>query len=145
MLPRRLKAIYWEMGISHKSDSSSIHSSSEDLSPQDEGVSQPLHEAPLPANLPANQEQAIDQFMVEWFASDEVNNMSGNPKNERVNVDNPHSPDTARGQKHWQEARAHARTPIFQGARLSHLAAILDLLNIQAKYKASNTMLSNIF
>jgi hypothetical protein len=143
MLPRRLRATYREMGIPHKSVSSSTHSSSEDLSSQDKGVSQPLHEAP--ADLPANQEQAIDQFMVDWFASDEVNNMSSNPKDERVNVDNPHFPNTARGQKRWQEARAHARTPIFQGARLSRLAAILELLNIQAKHKASNTMLSDIF
>jgi hypothetical protein len=95
MLPRRLRATYREMGIPHKSDSSSTHSSSEDLSLQDEGVSQPLHEAPLPADLPANQEQAIDQFMIDWFASDEVNNMFGNPEDERVNVDNPHFPDTA--------------------------------------------------
>jgi hypothetical protein len=88
--------------------------------------------------LPANQEQAIDQFMVDWFASDQVNNMSSNLEDERVNVDNPHFPDIARGQKHWHEARAHARTSIFQGARLSRLAAILWLLNIQAKHKASN-------
>jgi hypothetical protein len=113
MLPRRLKAIYREMGIPHKSDSLSTHFSSEDLSPQDEGVSQPLHEAPLPANLPANQEQAMDQFMVDWFASDQVNNMFGNPEDERANVDNLHFSNTAQGQKHWQEARAHARTPIF--------------------------------
>jgi hypothetical protein len=71
--------------------------------------------------------------------------MSGNPKDEQVNVDNPHFADIAQGQKHWQEARAHARTPIFQGARLSRLAAILGLLNIQAKHKTSNTMLSDIF
>jgi hypothetical protein len=58
------------MGIPHKLDSSSIHSSSEDLSPQDEGVSQPLHEAPLPSDLPAIEEQAMDQFMVDWFARD---------------------------------------------------------------------------
>jgi hypothetical protein len=79
MLSRMLRATYREMGIPYKSCLSSTHSSSEDLSPQDESVSQPLHEALLPANLPANQEQAMDQFMVDLFASDHVNNMSGNP------------------------------------------------------------------
>ncbi len=41
--------------------------------------------------------------------------------------------------------QAHAQTPIFQGARLSRLAAILGLLNIQVKHKASNTLLLDIF
>ncbi len=50
MLPQRLKATYQEMGMQHKSDSSSTHSSSNDLSAHDEGDSQPVQEAPLPAN-----------------------------------------------------------------------------------------------
>jgi hypothetical protein len=49
------------MGMPHKSNSSSTHSSSNDLSAHDEGVSQPIHDAPLPAN----QEQAMDDFMVD--------------------------------------------------------------------------------
>jgi hypothetical protein len=49
------------MGMPHKLDSSSTHSSSNDLSIHDEGVSQLVHEAPLPAN----QEQAMDDFMVD--------------------------------------------------------------------------------
>jgi hypothetical protein len=49
------------MGMPHKSDSSSTHSSSNDLSAHDEGVSQLVQEAPLPAN----QEQAMDDFMVD--------------------------------------------------------------------------------
>jgi hypothetical protein len=48
------------MGMPHKSDSSSTYSSSHDLSAHD-GVSQPVHETPLPAN----QEQAMDDFMVD--------------------------------------------------------------------------------
>ncbi len=56
MLPRRLRTTYREMGMPHKSDSSS-----NDLSAHDEGVSQPVQEAPLPAN----QEQAMDDFMVD--------------------------------------------------------------------------------
>jgi hypothetical protein len=53
--------------------------------------------------------------------------------------------DNGSGKRQRQEAEAHARTPIFQGARLSHLLAILGLLNIQAKHKASNTILWDIF
>jgi hypothetical protein len=60
MLPQSLRATYREMGMPHKSNLSSTHSSSNDLSAHDEGVSQPVHEAPLPAN----QEQAMDDFMV---------------------------------------------------------------------------------
>jgi len=125
----------------HKSDSSSTHSSSNDLSAHDESVSQPVQEAPLPAD----QEQAMDDFMVDWFGLDIVDDMFGNPHDEGANTDDPRHQHTAQGQRQWQEAEAHAQTPIFQGARLSCLAAILGLLNIQAKHKASNTMLSDIF
>jgi hypothetical protein len=129
------------MGMPHKSYSSSTHSSSNDLSAHDEGVSQLVHEAPLPAN----QEQAMDDFMVDWFGLDRIDDMFGNRHDEGANVDDPRCQHTAHGQRQWQEAEAHAQTPIFQGARLSCLAAISGLLNIQAKHKASNTMLSDIF
>jgi hypothetical protein len=46
------------MGMPHKSDSSSNDLSAHD---EDEGVFQPVQEAPLPAN----QEQAMDDFMVD--------------------------------------------------------------------------------
>ncbi len=141
MLPRRLRATYREMGMPHKSDSSSTHSSSNDLSAHDESVSQPVQEAPLPAN----QEQTMDDFMVDWFGLDIIDDMSGNPHDEGANVDDPRHQHTAQGQRQWQEAEAHAQTPIFQGARLSRLAAILGLLDIQAKHKASSTILSDIF
>jgi hypothetical protein len=49
------------MGMPHKSDFSSTHSSPNDLSTHDEGVFQPVQEAPLPTN----QEQAMDDFMVD--------------------------------------------------------------------------------
>ncbi len=126
MLPRRLRATYWEMGMPHKSDSSSTHSSSNDLSAHDEGVSQLVHEAPLPIN----QEQAMDDFMVDWFGLDRVNDMSGNPHDEGANANDPRRQHTTQGQRQWQEVEAHAQTPIFQGARLSRLTTILGLLNI---------------
>ncbi len=95
MLPRRLRATYREMGMPHKSDSSSTHSSSNDLSTHDGGVSQPVQEAPLPAN----QEQAMDDFMVDWFGLDIVDDMSGNPHVEGANVDVPHHQHTTQGQQ----------------------------------------------
>ncbi len=101
------------MGMPHKSDSSSTHFSSNDLSTHDEGVSQLVHEA----SLLANQEQAMDDFMVDWFGLDIVDDMSGNPHDEGANADVLHHQHIAQGQRQWQEAEAHVRTPIFQGAR----------------------------
>jgi len=79
------------MGMPHKSNSSLTHSSSNDLSAHDEGVSQPVHEAPLPAN----QEQVMDDFMVDWFELDRVDDMSGNPHDEGANADDPRRQHTA--------------------------------------------------
>jgi hypothetical protein len=81
------------MGMQHKSDSSSTHYSSNDLSAHDEGVFQPIQEAPLPAN----QEQAMDDFMVDWFGLDIVDDMSGNPHDEGGNADDPCHQHTAQG------------------------------------------------
>jgi hypothetical protein len=83
------------MGMPHKSDSSSNHSSLNDLSAHDEGVSQLVQEAPLPAN----QEQAMDDFMVDWFRLDIVYDMFGNPHDEGANVDDPRHQHTTQGQR----------------------------------------------
>ncbi len=91
MLPQRLRGTYREMGMPHKSNSSSTHFSSNDLSAHDEGVSQPVQEAPLPAN----QEQAMDDFMVDWFGLDIVDDISGNAHDEGANADVPHHQHTA--------------------------------------------------
>jgi hypothetical protein len=40
--------------------------------------------------------------------------MSGNPHDEGANADVPHHQHIAQGQQQWQEAEAHARTPIFK-------------------------------
>jgi hypothetical protein len=109
MLPRRLRATYWKMGMPQKSNLSSTDSSSHDFSSRDESVSQQLHEAPLLAN----HDQAMDQFMVDWLADDQIDDMSANPYHEPTNKNNAHCRDTAQGQRHWQEAKAHAQTPIF--------------------------------
>jgi hypothetical protein len=83
------------MGMPHKLDSSSTHSSSNDLSACDEGVSQLVHEAPLPAN----QEQVMDDFMVDWFGLDKVDGVSGNPHDKGANADDPRRQHTAQGQR----------------------------------------------
>jgi hypothetical protein len=90
----------------HKSDSSSTHSSSNDLSAHDEGVSQPLQEAPLPTN----QKQVMDDFMVEWFGLDIVDDMFGNPHDEGANADDPRHQHTAQGQRQWQKAKTCSNT-----------------------------------
>jgi hypothetical protein len=141
MLPRRLRATYREMSMPQQSNSSSTDSSSHEFSSGDEGVFQPLHEAPLLAN----HDQAMDHFMVDWLADDQIDDMFANPYHEPANVNIAYFLDIAQGQWHWHEAKAYARTPIFYGARLSCLATILGLRNIQGKHQENNTMLSDIF
>ena len=48
-------------------------------------------------------------------------------------------------EKLWDEAKHHAEARIYDGARLSRLSSILEILNLQAKYKASNVMLDDLF
>jgi hypothetical protein len=61
--------------------------------------------------------------------------MFGNPHDEGANADDPRHQHSAQAQRQWQEAKAHAQTPIFQGARLSHLAAILGLFSYYPRAK----------
>ncbi len=132
MLPWRLRATYWEMGMPHKLDSSSTHSSSNDLSIHDEGVSQLVHEAPLPAN----QEQAMDDFMVDWFGLDKVDDMFGNPHDEGANANDPHHQHIAQGQRQWQEAGTCSNT-YFSGCKVkpfsSHIGVVKHPSKTQGK------------
>jgi hypothetical protein len=50
----------------------------------------------------------MDDFMVDWFGLDIVDDMSGNPHDEGANANVPHHQHTAQGQRQWQEAEAHA-------------------------------------
>ncbi|CAN5966630.1 unnamed protein product [Sphagnum jensenii] len=68
------------------------------------------------APLPANQKQAMDDFMVDWFGLDIIDDMFGNPHDEGANADDPRHQHTAQAQRQWQEVKAHAQTPIFQDA-----------------------------
>jgi hypothetical protein len=42
-----------------------------------------------------HQEQAMDDFMVDWFGLDIVDDMSGNPHDEGANADDPRHQHTA--------------------------------------------------
>jgi hypothetical protein len=44
----------------------------------------------------------MDDFMVDWFGLDIVDDMSSNPHDERANVDDPRHQHTAQGQRQWQ-------------------------------------------
>ena len=139
MLPRRLRTTYREMEVQQGEESSSTHSSSSNSSADDEDASPPLDEV-----MP-DQDSAMDDFMADWFGVHGEDEMSGLPLHGEESAYDPRPQHTPEGQQQWKAAEGHARTPIFEGARLSRLAAILGLLNIQAKHKASNTMLSEIF
>src|SRR5450759_4804684 len=139
MLPRRLRTTYREMEVQQEEESSSTHSSSSNSSADDEDASPPLDEV-----MP-DQDSAMDDFMADWFGVHGEDEMFGLPLHGEESAYDPRPQHTPEGQQQWKAVEGHARTPIFEGARLSRLAAILGLLNIQAKHKASNTMLSEIF
>jgi hypothetical protein len=82
-----------------------------------------------------DEEEAMDEIMTNYFPDEEMtyegesrHPQSGHPR-ERL----------------WKEAQQHAEARIFEGARLSRLSAILQILNLQARYKASNIMLDDLF
>ncbi|CAM6084234.1 unnamed protein product [Calypogeia fissa] len=117
---------------SSPSDSSSFHGEQE--------------EAPQTTDqVMLDQDRAMDDFMVDWFGADNEDGVVGDIPDFHDIPNDPRPQHTPWGQQQWEKAKQHARTPIFEGARLSHLSAILGLLNIQAKHKGSNTMLSDIF
>lgn len=122
MLPKRLRRTYQEMDMPEGEESSTTHSSSKNLSSHDEPASPSVHQ------LMPDQDRAMDNFMVDWHGAHEEDDMADVPPFEEARP--PHPQPTPQGQREWAEAEGHARTPIYKGARLSRLAAILGLLNI---------------
>ncbi|CAM6094092.1 unnamed protein product [Calypogeia fissa] len=103
-------------------------------------------EAPRTADqIMLDQDRAMDDFMVAWFGADNEDDVPGDNGEPQDIPNDPRPRHTPQGQQQWEEAKQQACTPIFEGARLSRLSAILGLLNIQAKHKGSNSMLSDIF
>ena len=103
-------------------------------------------EAPQTAGeVMLDQDRAMDDFMVDWFGADDEDGEPGNNDEAAPIPNDPRPRHTPQGQQQWEEAKQQARTPIFEGARLNRLSAILGLLNIQAKHKGSNSMFSDIY
>jgi hypothetical protein len=82
-----------------------------------------------------DEEQAMDEVMTNYFPDDEMT-YEGESLHPR-----PGHPR----ERLWKEAQQHAEARIFEGARLSRLLAILQILNLQSRYKASNIMLDDVF
>ena len=90
-----------------------------------------------PSNAAHNQvdeERAMDEMMMNYLVDDDL-------PYEREEVHHNRRPR----EKLWDEAKHHAEARIYDGARLSRLSSILEILNLQAKYKASNVTLDNLF
>lgn len=83
---------------------------------------------------------AMDDFFADWFGDG-----SHEEQEEIGEHPTPNPRETPDGQRQWKEAEGHARTPIYAGACTLRLAAILALLNLQTRHKASNALLSDIF
>lgn len=78
-----------------------------------------------------NDEAAMDDFMGQYF-------------HEEMEEDPPPESQRPSRQRAWKQATEHAKTRIFTGARVSRLSAILMLLNLQARYQASNALLDDL-
>jgi Transposase family tnp2 len=131
------------MGMPPEGEESPPQSSSSfNESHSDDGEAEPVLEAD---EVMQDQHRAMDKYMVDWFGVDPTNESLHVTDGEPVQPNDPRPRHRPEGQHQWEEAEKHARTPIFDGARLSRLSAILGLMNIQAKYKASNALISDIF
>ncbi len=122
-----------------------VHGSNSDSSSSDDGSDSPYEEPPCTEDhVMEDQDRAMDEFMTDWFGANPDHGVNV-PENEGSDSHDPRPRHTPEGQHQWDEAEKHARTPIYEGARLSRLSAILGLLNLQAKHKASNALLSDMF
>ncbi|CAM6103802.1 unnamed protein product [Calypogeia fissa] len=121
-----------EEGDSSSTDASSSDSSTfleEEALPEEEA--QPEEEAPRTADqVMRDQDAAIDNFMEDWFGDNVEDNVLGHSPDGGLSPNDPQPRHRPEGQQEWEEAQHHARTPIYEGARLSRLSAILGLLNI---------------
>ena len=119
--------------VPNNHSSSSDHSSSSASSGHeiDPDISEPLPRTN--EDIRQDQDQAMDDFMDDWF--------HGNEEEERA-ARLEHRPANERA---WKQAEEHARTPVYTGACLSKLFAILGLMNLQVKHQASNAFMTDLF
>lgn len=88
------------------------------------------------------QAHAMNVWMNDWF-DDMVENREGGDE-DVSSSDIDAAPPTRRRQKMWKEAEMNARTPIYDGARMTRLSSILALLNLQERHGVSNIMLDEV-
>jgi hypothetical protein len=79
--------------------------------------------------------EAMDEVMTNYFVEDDLTF-----EDDELQPRHGHSRERL-----WEEAQQHAHARIFYGSRLSVLSAILEILNLQTRYKASNIMLDDLF
>jgi hypothetical protein len=106
---------------------------------QASGFEDEIHEEPHVevevANMDEREEEAMDEVMTNYFLDDDLTFEVGQPQPRHGHP----------REKLWEEAQQHAQARIFPGSRLSRLSAILQILNLQTRYKASNIMLDDLF
>ena len=78
-----------------------------------------------------NEERAMDEVTLNYFEDHDMVNQG-----EHVQPRQGHP-----RKKLWEATKQHATTRLFEGAKLSRLSAILELLNLQAKFNVCNIML----
>lgn len=82
-----------------------------------------------------DEEGIMDEIMTNYFPVDDfTNEQSSAPPPRR------HPRETL-----WEEAQVHVRAKVYDGARISRLSTILQILNLQTRHKASNVMLDDLF
>src|SRR5450759_4713972 len=77
----------------------------------------------------------MDEVMMNYFGDDDLSHDGEDLLSQRRHP----------REKLWDEAKQHVEARIYDGARLSRLSSILEILNLQAKYNASNVMLDDLF
>lgn len=80
-----------------------------------------------------NDQEAMDEFMETFFHDEVEDDLHALPPRQR-----------ATRKRAWTAAEEHAKERIYEGARVSRLSAILMLLNLQARYQASNALLNDL-
>lgn len=83
------------------------------------------------AHIQMDEERAMNEVTLNYF---EDNDMTYEEEHVQPRRGHPR-------EKLWEAAKQHATTRIFEGARLSQLSTILELLNLQSKFNVSNIMI----
>ena len=91
------------------------------------------------AQIRRDEERAQDEYMATFFGDEHFRD------EDEGSHTAPRPRHTNTRSRQWEEAEEHARTPIYHGSRVNQLSAILLLLNLQARHKATNGLLDDVF